>query len=179
MTDVLSEVLAITRLKGTVYFSADFHAPWGIALPQRPRAPFYVVTRGACEISIAGAKAAVSLGAGDLVVLPGGSAYTLASSARAATTPLAELVARYPMDERGHMTVDGKGATTSLIGGFFEFERSPEPLVAILPPLIHVPGNDPEVSRWLEPTVRAIAHEAAQALPGRGVVLNRLADVLF
>jgi len=40
-------------------------------------------------------------------------------------------------------------------------------------------GDDPEVSGWLEPTLRSIAHESAQALPGRAVVLNRLADVLF
>jgi len=39
MTDTLSEVLAVTRLKGTVYFSAELREPWGIALPQRQRAP--------------------------------------------------------------------------------------------------------------------------------------------
>lgn len=45
--------------------------------------------------------------------------------------------------------------------------------------MIHLPGHDAEVSGWLEPTLRSIAHEAAQAFPGRAVVLNRLADVLF
>ena len=77
MPDVLSEVLAVTRLKGTVYFSAELRAPWGIALPQRRRAPFYVVTRGQCEITLDGAPSrGVSLGPGDLVVLPGGTAHT-------------------------------------------------------------------------------------------------------
>jgi AraC-like DNA-binding protein len=66
-----------------------------------------------------------------------------------------------------------------LIGGFFELERTPEPLVGILPRMIHLRGDDPEVSGWLEPTLRSIAHESAQAFPGRAVVLNRLADVLF
>ena len=58
MSDTLSEVLAVTRLKGTVYFSAELRAPWGVALPQRPRAPFYVVTRGRCEITLDGAASA-------------------------------------------------------------------------------------------------------------------------
>jgi AraC-like DNA-binding protein/mannose-6-phosphate isomerase-like protein (cupin superfamily) len=181
MPDVLSEVLAVTRLKGTVYFSAELQAPWGIALPHRRRAPFYVVTKGQCEITLDGAPSlGVSLGPGDLVVLPGGTAHTLASSATTGTIPLEQFVARFPMDERGHVNaLDGKGPTTSLIGGFFELERAPEPLVAVLPPLIHLPGEDAEVSGWLDQTLRSIAHEAAQALPGRAVVLNRLADVLF
>ena len=180
MTDTLSDVLAVTRLKGTVYFSAELRAPWGVALPRRSRSPFYMVTRGRCEIMLDGSAPSVSLGAGDLVVLPGGSAHALASGARVSTPSLEQFVARHPMDERGHLkALDGDGATTSLIGGFFELERAPEPLVEFLPPMIHLPGNDGEVSGWLEPTLRAIAHEAAQALPGRAVVLNRLADVLF
>jgi AraC-like DNA-binding protein len=181
MTDTLSEVLAVTRLKGTVYFSAELREPWGIALPQRRRAPFYVVTQGRCEIVMDGAPSAgVSLGPGDLVVLPGGSAHALSSSARAVTTPLEQFVARHPMDERGHVkALDSTGPTTRLIGGFFELERTPEPLVRILPPMIHLPGGDPDVSGWLEPTLRSIAHESAQDFPGRAVVLNRLADVLF
>jgi len=181
MTDVLSDVLAVTRLKGTVYFSAELRAPWGIALPQRPRSPFYVATRGGCELILGGASSSsVSMKPGDLVVLPGGAAHVLASSTKAATTPLAQFVTRYPMDERGRLeALDGKGPRTTLIGGFFELERAPEPLVAILPPVIHLSGQDAEVKRWLGPILRAIAHEAAQTLPGRAVVLNRLADVLF
>jgi AraC-like DNA-binding protein len=181
VTDVLSEVLAVTRLKGTVYFSANLRAPWGIALPQRRRSPFYMVVRGRCEITIDGlGPSAAALGPGDLAILPGGTGHALASSAGTAVIPLTQFVARHPMDEHGHVTaLEGKGPTTTLIGGFFELERAPEPLVSILPTMIHLRGDDPEIATWLEPTLRAIAHESAQVLPGRDVVLNRLADVLF
>ena len=181
MIDVLSDVLAVTRLKGTVYFSAELRSPWGIALPQRARLPFYVVTRGRCEITLDGAGSPrASLGRGDLAVLPGGTAHTLASSRGAKTLSLEQFVGRYPMDERGRVrALDGKGPTTSLIGGFFELERAPEPLVAVLPPIVHVRGGDADVSGWLAPILKSIAQEAAQAFPGRAVVLNRLADVLF
>jgi AraC-like DNA-binding protein len=182
VTDVLSEVLAVTRLKGTVYFSAELRAPWGIAVPQRPRAPFHVVISGQCEITTDGpAPSSASLGPGDLAILPGGVAHTLTSSAGTAALPITQFVARHPMDEYGHVkALEGHGPTTTLIGGFFELERAPEPLVSILPTIIHLRGgDDPEVAAWLEPTVRSIAHESAQALPGRDVVLNRLADVLF
>src|ERR1051325_2178805 len=96
VTDVLSDVLAVTRLKGTVYFSAEFRGTWGIAIARRARSPFYAVTRGRCVITLDGAH--VSMGPGDLVVLPGGSAHTLASSRRAPALPGPEFLARYPMD---------------------------------------------------------------------------------
>ena len=114
MTDVLSDVLAVTRLKGTVYFSAELRAPWGIALPQRARLPFYVVMRGRCEITLDGAASPrASLGAGDLAVLPGGTAHTMASSRGAKTLPLEQFVARYPMDERGRVrALDRQGPAT-------------------------------------------------------------------
>ena len=181
MTDVLSDVLAVTRLKGTVYFSAELRAPWGIALPQRSRSPFYAVTRGRCDITLDGSRSSfLSLRPGDLVVLPGGAAHRIASSPRVPAIALEHFVARHPMDARGHLeALDGKGPRASLIGGFFELERAPEPLGAILPSLIHLPAGDAELRRWLGPILRAIAHEAVQDHPGRAVVLNRLADVLF
>jgi AraC-like DNA-binding protein len=181
MTDTLSDVLGVTHLKGTVYFSAELRAPWGVTLPRRSRSPFYAVTQGRCEITLDGAPApGVSLGPGGLVVLPGGMGHRLASSSTAPAIPLEQFVGRYPMDDSGHLqALDGSGPMTLLIGGFFELERAPEPLVAILPPLIHLAGDDAEVAGWLDPILRSIANEAAEALPGRAVVLNRLADVLF
>src|SRR5262245_65287176 len=124
-----------------------------------------MVVRGRCEITIDSiASSTASLGPGDLAILPGGTAHALVSSAGAAVTPLTQFVARHPMDAHGHVeALEGQGPTTTLIGGFFELERAPEPLVSILPGLIHLRGNDPEVATWLEPTRRAIAHESALA----------------
>jgi AraC-like DNA-binding protein len=139
-----------------------------------------MVTRGRCEIRVEGAASAVALGPGDLAVLPGGPAHTLASGRGSKPLPLEQFVARYPMDARGHLkALDQRGPATSMIGGFFELERAPEPLVAILPPVIHLRGDDPKTTAWLAPTLQSIAREAAQDFPGRDVVLNRLADVLF
>lgn len=125
----------------------------GLALPQRRRAPFYAVAEGGCAITVESTPVTrASLAAGDLVVLPGGAAHTLAAGAAAATIPLEQFVARHPMDERGHLkALDGSGPRTCLIGGFFELERNPEPLAAVLPPMIHLAGHDPDVSTWLEP----------------------------
>ena len=53
------------------------------------------------------------------------------------------------------------------------------PVLRLLPPLIHCRGGDAGVARWLEPTVRLLAVESASTTPGRETILNRLAEVVF
>src|SRR5207245_7889210 len=53
------------------------------------------------------------------------------------------------------------------------------PVLRVLPRLIHCPGSDGAVARWLEPSVRLLAMESASSSPGRTTILNRLAEVVF
>jgi hypothetical protein len=65
MFDVLADVLEQVRLAGTVYFSAEFRAPWGVSIRPEGRAPFYVVTAGGCLLEVDGEPAPRTLAAGD------------------------------------------------------------------------------------------------------------------
>ena len=53
------------------------------------------------------------------------------------------------------------------------------PVRDVLPPLIHLPATDGATAGWLEPTVRLLAMESVSHTPGRSIVLNRLAEVVF
>ena len=53
------------------------------------------------------------------------------------------------------------------------------PLRAGLPRLLHLPGSDGAVARWLEPTVRLLALEGSAPPTGRTTVLDRLAEVIL
>jgi len=79
MFDVLADVLEQVRLAGTVYFTAELRAPWGVSVRPEGRAPFYVVTRGGCLLEVDGEPGARSLAAGDLAVLPRAHAHVLRS----------------------------------------------------------------------------------------------------
>jgi hypothetical protein len=46
--DVLSDILGILRLRGTVYFTAEFRAPWGLNLKGGEYANFHIVRDGQC-----------------------------------------------------------------------------------------------------------------------------------
>ncbi len=177
--DVLTDVMEQVRLEGTVYFSAELHAPWGISIVRSGRAPFYAVSRGECELQV-GRRAARRVKAGDFVLLPNAAPHVVRSDREALVVPFDTWLQSHPMDRRGATTHEGPGATTRVIGGFFSVDPLRiNPLFGALPALIHLRGGNPRVRQVLEPTLRLVEAEIAAGALGAPTVLRRLADVLF
>jgi AraC-like DNA-binding protein len=177
--DVLTDVMEQVRLEGTVYFSAELHAPWGISIVRSHRAPFYAVTRGECELQV-GRRAARRVKAGDFVLLPNAAPHVVRSDRNALVVPFETWLHAHPMDRRGATTHQGPGATARVIGGFFSVDPLRlNPLFGALPALIHLRGGDARVRRLLDPTLRLVEVEIAAGALGAPTVLRRLADVLF
>ena len=177
--DVLTDVMEQVRLEGTVYFSAELHAPWGISIVRSHRAPFYAVTRGECELLV-GRRAARRVKAGDFVLLPNAAPHVVRSDRNALVVPFETWLNAHPMDRHGATTHEGPGATTRVIGGFFSVDPLRiNPLFGALPALIHLRGGEARVRQLLEPTLRLIEAEIAAGALGAPTVLRRLADVLF
>ena len=181
MFDVLADVLEQVRLAGTVYFSAELRAPWGVSVRPEGRAPFYVVTAGGCLLEVDGEPAPRTLAAGDLALLPRAHAHVLRSGAEVPAVSFGRFVKEHPMDERGFVRCDGgQGPTSTLVGGFFlSQELEATPLLSALPAVVHLRADDQQVASWLEPTLRFIGLEMGSGLHGSRSVLNRLADILF
>jgi AraC-like DNA-binding protein len=71
------------------------------------------------------------------------------------------------------------GTVTKLVCGCLIFHRcGASPLLGALPSVIHVRGQGNSTA-WLSDTLRLIAREAAEHLPGSQTVINRLAYILF
>jgi Cupin len=181
MFDVLTDVLEQVRLAGTLYFSAELRAPWGVSVRPEGRAPFYVVSRGSCLLEVDGEPKARVLAAGDLAVLPRAHAHVLRSDSKAHPVPFGKFVKDHPMDERGFVHCDGgNGPTSTLVGGFFlSQELEATRLLSALPAVVHLRADDRDIASWLEPTLRFIGAEMDSRLHGSRSVLNRLADILF
>ncbi len=178
--DLLTDVLEQVRLEGTVYFSAALHAPWGVSIARRGRAPFYAVTAGACELKVGSRGAVRQVQAGDFLLLPGAAPHVVRSGRDALVVPFDDWLQLHPLDRRGATVHRGPGAATRVTGGFFSIDPLRiNPLFAALPPLIHLRGAEPRVRRWLAPTLRLIEAEIAGGGLGAPTVLRRLADVLF
>src|SRR4051794_19680837 len=78
--DVLADVLGAARLRNVLYKRLDCRAPWGIRMPFRDRAVFYLLARGAGRLEVDGEEP-VALSAGDVVFIPNGTPHTLRDSA--------------------------------------------------------------------------------------------------
>lgn len=177
--DVLTDVMEQVRLEGTVYFSAELHAPWGVSIVRSGRAPFYAITEGECEIRV-GRRTPRRVRAGDFLLLPNAAPHVVRSDPQALVVPFDSWLQAHPMDRRGGTRHPGPGATTRVTGGFFSVDPlKTNPLFGALPPMIHLRGDDARVRQWLEPTLRLIEAETASGLQGAQTVLRRLADVLF
>ncbi len=176
--DLLTDVMEQVRLEGTVVFAAELHGPFGIAIDRPHRSPFYIALEGECELHIGGRVHRV--GPRDFVLLPKAAPHVVRSDAKARVVPFDDWLAAYPLDAHGFTLQRGSGAPRRVLGGFFSTDAlKANPLFAALPPLILLRGTEPDVQRWLAPSVDIIRAEIDSDLQGSRTVLRRMADVLF
>jgi hypothetical protein len=74
----------------------------------------------------------------------------------------------------------GGGTETIGICGSFKFENEVgNPIISLLPKLIHVPHSDTQTYLWLEPLLNGLAHEVQNPAAGSGSLINHLTGVMF
>jgi len=114
------------------------------------------------------------------VLLPNAAPHVVRSGKDALVVPFDAWLQTHPVDRRGSTRHAGPGAATRVTGGFFSVDPLRlNPLFGVLPPVIHLRGDDPRVQQWLAPTLRLVEAEIAAGSLGAPTVLRRLADVLF
>jgi AraC-like DNA-binding protein len=177
--DVLTDVLKTLRLRGRVFCCSEMTAPWAMSLPESGYAHFHVIERGGAWVRLTGEKRAHPLASGDLVILPHGRGHVLSDSPQTKPVPLRQLLkgntAACHLMQHG-----GGGAQTLMTCGSFVFENAGQnPLIAVLPPLLHLHGHRGRSADWLEPTLRMLAEEARHPRPGSETLVARLIDIIF
>ena len=178
--DDLSAMLQAVRFRGAVFCRSELSAPWGFSVSGRDSASFHIVTRGSCWLDIDRVDGCFSLSEGDLVILPAGHAHTVRDSPSSPATRLEELIAGGGIDPRGTVCTGGGGASTVLVCGGFHYEdRAANPIMASLPPVIHLRAHNRAVDNWLRLTLAFLSEEAEAGRPGAETVVTRLADLLF
>lgn len=177
--DALTEALNGIRLRSALHCPSELTGTWGLCVQNKGGVPFYIVLHGSSWLEVADLEP-VRLEAGDFVILPHDSPHTLRDAPDSPAEPLMTLLERHPRDADGVWRFGGGGKTTIAIGGCFYFEEAlTSPLLQVLPPLLHIRGNQGEVVTWLEPTLKFIACEAQSDRPGAQAVITHLSDVLF
>jgi AraC-like DNA-binding protein len=189
--DPITDVFQSMQIISVVQVRLEATAPWGLKRQANAEdgdgthppqsgpfqfAHFGMLTRGNCWLSVEGMPDAMPLAGGDCFLLAPGSSYTLRDNPRTRAQSFCSVV---PKDGSQTIQHGGGGAPTTIISGWFRFcGTSLKPLTRLLPPLILVKADQPQTLA-LRTTMNMLASEMAEMAPGSGLVVHRLADILF
>jgi AraC-like DNA-binding protein len=176
--DSLSLILDDMHFDGVVFAATHNTAPWAWSLATPGLACFHMVTGGQCWLLREGLEPTL-LQHGDLVVLADGGAHRLVDKPQslAVAEPLRPRMTRSQMAAHPH---GGGGSPCQLISGHARFDVDmAAPLVAALPPLMHVRGLGEAPPLWLAIGLQFLAQEVAAPRPAQQAIVNRLGDILF
>jgi len=181
--DVLSDILDILQLRGTLYFRTAFSPPWSVAVPALQQAArFHLAVEGRCHVRI-GADHHVVLNPGDMIVIPGGAAHTIADAPDAAAPPLEDVLQRAGYTGEGVLVYGGEAdgdAETKLICGHLNFAAgASHPLLRALPDYLLVTPELRAQAPWLDELMRLITRQMFAGAPGAEASVIRLSEAMF
>lgn len=190
--DVLSEVLRAVKLDGAVFFNGEFSSPWCARQPDACSMASYLSTdtkhviiyhlltegRGYARVEQNGH--AVSLEAGDIIIIPHGDAHLMGNGPPVTPVDSGEALRQVLLEGTMLSQFGGGGELTRLICGYLTCDpQLSHVFLAGLPPLVKVHIRDSPSGRWLEDTLRYSVNQAGVSGPGGAAVLAKLSEVLF
>jgi len=179
--DVLTDLLNEMYLSGEVVARFDLTAPWGINMPPHGGI-FHAIDQGDCWVRLAPDGELFRVSAGDLVIFPEGASHDLVDAPSSLAIPLQDALCGLepnslvcPVGDPG-----GSGPKTRVVCGIFHFKDSGfHALRSMLPPVLHIRGDQGENSQWLQMTVHRLSEETAATTPGAYTIMSRMTDILF
>ena len=176
---LLDDLLRGIRLQSCVYSRSEVRAPWGVSIAEGCTF-FHIVEHGDCWLQLKGVAEPVRLAEGDFVVVTQGQFHTMRDDLSTPTVDYYELLKTHSSGKSGALGFGGSGAVTRLIcGGVLFDDRDSNPLLAILPPLLHVKRTAEGARHWLGLTTQHVMSELDNGGAGANEVVTRLADILF
>ena len=200
--DTLSDLLRTVRLRGAVFYYVSYGDEWAAEAPAARDIghavmpgvehvmAYHMIAKGNGWAATSGASPA-RLGTGDVVVFPHGDAHVMASApkvkgyrvdpewvfaTRNDPTPIPITYHEGVLKPGSIMPVED--AHTVLVCGFLGCDLRPfNPLVSVLPRLLHVPAE--RAGSWTAPVIAQAAAEWVERRPGGSAVLERLSEMIF
>ena len=189
--DAFSEVLSGVRLKGAMFFSAEFSAPWRLSTPHcrvlasalAPGAAhmlvYHFVVEGTARAGVEDGSD-VELSPGDIVAFPHGDPHYLGAGSDANPLENAALFKRITSGDLSPMQAGGGGAITRFVCGYLTLDPLLSgPILESLPPMLKVNVRTDRAGLWLEQSILHLLEEAASDRAGSDAMLAKLSEALF
>lgn len=177
--DILSDVIALLRVRGYIYGRLELNGPFGFTFPQEVGHCF-VVTHGQCFLTVDGAPA-MAVSAGDFVCLPQPQSLVLHSAAKSADSRGFSPQEQASYLEHNVIRFDGgAGAPVALVNGCMQFAKGEKNiLLQHLPRVLHLRAIDQQSTHWYPSVIQLFSSEVAQKNPGSEAIVRRLVEILL
>jgi AraC-like DNA-binding protein len=201
--DLLTQLTDEMRFQFRGSAASELTAPWGLrfggvtpagfrsfaeslGLPVPPFDPpklqgrMVAMMRGHCWFEVEEHGIRLALEAGDIVLVTRDVPITLRDALDTPVKHVNEVAGREQIEKGRGLVYGGGGADCSwFVGLYFLTGEEDNPLLAALPPVIHVRGSDPVCGPWLQGNIKLLANELFNLAPGAQTVMNHLFHVLF
>lgn len=181
--DVLSDVLTLLGLEGSLYFSTEFNSPWGIIVPKHKNViRFHFVVRGECWVRVGKARRPTRLGPGDFVLIPHGAQHALLDAPKREACTLDDVLVRAGYTGAGHLVYGGKDSDnqTRMVCGHLSFDaHARHPLLDTLPDHMVVRGGNVVSGSWFDLTLQYLEQGAKSNQIGAEAIVKRLTEIIF
>ena len=169
--DILSNYLKTFNLSAHVFLHSNFCGSWAVDTSGEKKATFHMIARGAAWLHLWDSDMPIPLRSGDVVVFPNDAIHTISNHE---TPPPPETPRNQPA------TPDATGPVTSLICGYFLFERHHwNPLMNALPEVMVIKSEDSANTALMDDIIRNIIYETETEGAGSDVIIDKLSEVLF
>jgi AraC-like DNA-binding protein len=173
MVDPLSEVIALLRPRTVFAKGISGAGAWAVRYAEFGQPSFCTVIEGRCRLAVDG-EPAVTLAAGDFVLLPATPGFTLSSLEPATPVHVDPKLTPAPTGEVRHGRRSGPPDVRLLGGGFLFDSPDSALLVSLLPAMLHL-----REAQRLSTLVDFLGAESREERPGRDLVLSRLVEVML
>jgi len=189
--DAFSEVLSAVKLKGALFFHAEFSAPWGFASPQsiciaRELMPdaehlvvYHLLIAGSAYVQLEDGVPLV-LDPGDIVVFPHGDPHRMGNGPPSKVLAGDELLAIIKERDLSPLRSGGDGELSRFVCGYMACDpQLCRPILSGLPRVLKINIRTDASGQWLENSIRHLVEEAGAGTPGSEAMLAKLSEALF
>ena len=179
--DPLGTALHFLRMDGIFYCRSELRGRWGVSLPAiTDYLWFHVVTegRGWLDIESSDDKPFL-LQPGTFALVPHGQGHNLFSEEGVPIPNVLDLN-REQVSDRYEILRHGEGdEQTTMICGALSFKHpAARTLINALPDMLLIDTLNSPQMEWMTSTLRLIAAESKESMPGGETVITRLGDIL-
>jgi AraC family transcriptional regulator, alkane utilization regulator len=207
--DVLSDVLRIIRLTGSIFFTAKLSSPYSIASPPANLmlkhmkkeggcvSLFHILTEGTCWFKKENGPS-FQLTKGTAVIFPHGSSHVMCSNTDIQPRQLLSLMSFEQAEKWNKVAWGGNGEITKFICGFHLCDQKFNPLLGAIPEVLILANPEssahaelfqhPQLQQkvvpvapgsWLDTSLQQLIKEATNGTVGSATMTTRLTELLF